>query len=346
MKKFFAALVLVFLVASSASAAHRWRAVTHAMPGTMSQQIVEDFAETVRVLSQGELVIETFAAGVLFPVFDSFDHLSNGVVQMSMVFTPFWAGRHPGFLLASRPGCPLFTYAEGAYLEERLHPLFASLYAQFGITHLGHLTVNPMYEQLLSTVPIRSIEDLQGLRVRAGGFGALFYDALGATSVALSSPEIYTALQTGTIEAVEFLYWDENMQMNLHEVVSYVVDPAFHVSASVAFPLTVNTAAWEALPEHLQNIVLVARDRARHHAAMAYVGEIKAREVWRALPHITIVRWSPEDEARAMAVGQQLVRETAERTEEGRQFLDIYRTVLWELGYREEAINLGFEPEE
>jgi TRAP-type mannitol/chloroaromatic compound transport system substrate-binding protein len=343
-RKILVALLAVFLVSSSASAEFRWRAVTHAMPGTVQQQIVDDFAETVRVLSNGELTIETFAAGVLFSVFDTLDHLSNGVVEVSMVYSAYWPGRHPGFLLTTRPGCPLSTFAEGAYLDERLHPFFANLYAQFGITHLGHFMVSPIYEQLMSTVPILSIEDLQGVRIRTSGFGARFYDALGATAVSLPAPEIYTALQTGTIDAAEWTFWDENMRMNFHEVVTYVVDPAFQNGTNTYFPLTINTAAWESLPEHLQNIVLVARDQARFRSAMVLVYELKSREVWRALPNINIVRWSPEDEAHARAVGQRLFREEAERTEEGRWYLDIYRTVLWELGYREEAINLGFEP--
>jgi len=346
MKKFLVALLLVVMATTPASAQFRWRAVTHAMPGTVQQQIVEDFAETVRVLSNGELTIETFAVDVLFPVFDTLDQLSMGVVEMSMVYSAYWPGRDSRFLLTTRPGCPIGTFAEGAYLDERLHPFFEYLYAQFGITHLGHFMNSPLYEQLLSTVPIRSIEDLQGVRIRTSGFGARFYNALGATSMSLSAADIYTALQLGNIEAAEWTFWDENMRMNLHEVVTYVIDPAFQNGTNTYFPLTVNTAAWESLPEHLQNIVLVARDQARFRSAMVYVYEIKSREVWRELPNINIIRWSPEDEARARAVGQQLFREEAESTEWGRWYLDIYRTVLWELGYREEAINLGFEPVE
>ena len=347
MKKLLVALVMVLLVSTSASAAIRWRAVTHAMPGTEQQQIVDDFAETVRLLSQGELVIETFPGDLLFPIFDTFDHLQNGVVEMAMVFSAYWPGRHPAFLLTTRPGCPLGTFAEGAYLEQRLAPFWERLYAQFGMTHLGHFMVSPIHEQLLSNVPINTIEDLQGVRIRTSGIGARFYNALGATSVSLPAPEIAVALQLGNIEAAEWTFWDENMRMNLHEVVTYVVDPAFQNGAGEYFPLVVNTAAWEALPEHLQNIVLLARDQARFRSAMVLVHEMKARELWREMAHITITRWSPEDEARARAVGQQLVREVAEELgEEGLWYLETYRNVLWSLGYREEAINLGFVPEE
>ena len=343
MKKFLVALVLVIAVATSASAAHRWRAVTHAMPGTEQQKIVEDFCATVKVLSKGELTIEPFAAGVLFPVFESFDNLANGVVEVAMVYGAYWPGKDAGFLLTTRPGCPLGTYAEGAYLDEKLESYFANLYAKFGIQHLGHFMVSPIYEQLMSVVPIRSLEELKGVRIRTSGFGALYYNALGATTVSLPAPEIYTALQTRNIDAAEWTFWDENMRMTFHEVVSHVVDPAFQNGTCEYFPLTINKAKWDALPQHLKDIIIVARDQARYRSAMVLVEEMKSREIWKSLPNITITRWSPEDEAKARTIGQQLVKEECEKTEAGKWYLETYRNVLWELGYREEAKNLGYK---
>ena len=339
----FLALVLALAFAAPASAEIRWRIAGHNMPGTEQQIIAEDFAETVRVLSNGELIIEAFAAGVLFPVFDTFENLSNGVVEMSTAYGGYWPGIDRRFLLIIRPGCPIHRWAEGAYLEERLEPLITELYAEYGIHNLGHLMVAPMYEQLLSTVPINTLADLQGVRVRSSGFGARFYDALGATTVSVSPPEIYTALQTRNIDAAEYTYWDENMRMGFHEVVSYVLADALHVGSNDASSFTINKAAWESLPEHLQNIVIVALDQARYRSAMTWIHEARARLRWEALPHITIVEWSPEDQAAARAVGQRLYKEEAEQTEWGKRVLDVYRNVLWELGYKEEARNLGYE---
>jgi TRAP-type mannitol/chloroaromatic compound transport system substrate-binding protein len=336
------ALILLLALATSSSAASNWRAVSHAMPGTVQHKIVEDFCETVKVLSQGELIIEPFAAGVLFPVFESFDNVANGVIEMSMVYGAYWPGKDPGFLLTTRPGCPLSTYAEGAYLDEKLFPYFEKLYAKFGIQHLGHLQVSPIYEQLMSTVPINSIEDLKGKKVRTSGIGSLYYNALGATAVSLPSPEIYPALQTKNLDAAEWTFWDDNMRMNFHEVVSYVVDPAFQNGTCEYFPVVANQAKWDSLPQHLKNIVYVARDRARYQSALVYVDEIKSREKWRTLPNITIVRWSPEDEKTARAIGQKLIRDECEKTDEGKWYLEVYRETLWELGYKDEAKNLGY----
>jgi TRAP-type mannitol/chloroaromatic compound transport system substrate-binding protein len=131
----------------------------------------------------------------------------------------------------------LSTYAEGAYLVENLEPWFKKLYAKHGLTYLGHAMVSPLYEQLMSVVPIDSIDKIKGLRIRTSGIGGQFYKALGATTVSLSAPDIYTALHTSSIEAAEWTFWDENMRMGFNEVASYVLDPAFQNGLANIFRL-------------------------------------------------------------------------------------------------------------
>lgn len=345
MKKFALLFAVVFvLVSASASfAAQKWRAVTHAMPGTEQQKIVEDFCETVKLLSEGELTIEPYAAGVLFPVFESFDNIANGVVEMGMVYGAYWTGKDAGFNLTTRPGCPINTYAEAAYLDEKLEPYFSKLYAKHRIKYLGHFMESPIYEQLLSVVPINGIEDLKGKKIRTSGFGAQYYRALGATTVSLSAPEIYTAFQTKNIDAAEWTFWDENMRMGFHEVAQYVIDPAFQNGTCEYFPLVVNPGKWDKLPKHLQDIVIVARDQARYRSAMVYVAEIKSREKWKEMSNLKIVRWSDADEKQARTTGMQLIMDECNKTPEGKEYLKIYRETLFELGYKDEAKQLGYE---
>lgn len=338
-------LTVVFLLAGAHGALAqdvKWRLVTHAMPGTEQQRIAEVFCETVKTLSGGKFVIEPYAAGVLFPVFESFDGVANGVVDAAMVYSAYWTGKDPLFTLTTQPGSPLGTFAEGAYLVEKLEPWFEKLYAKHRIKYLGHAMTSPINEQLMSVTPINTIDDVKGKKIRSSGFGALFYRALGGTTVSLSAPEIYTAFQTKNIDAAEWTFWDENMRMGFHEVATYVVDPAFQNGTCEYFPLVVNPDRWNALSQEYKDIVIAARDRIRYLSAMVYVHEIKAREKWKEMPNIKVVRWSPEDEAKARSVGHKLVVEECGKTPEGKEFLEIYRTVLWDLGYKEEAKELGY----
>ncbi|HCL80210.1 MAG TPA: hypothetical protein DIC53_09620 [Synergistaceae bacterium] len=346
MKKFLVLLAVLVLSMSgiqSASAAKvNWRLVTHAMPGTEQQHIAEVFCETVKTLSKGEFVIEPFAGGVLFPVFESFDAIANGVVDAGLVYSAYWTGKDPLFTLTTQPGNPLGTFAEAAYFADKLEPWFAKLYAKHRITYLGHAVISPIREQFMSVVPINTLEDLKGKKVRTAGFGARFYEALGATTISLAAPEIYTAFQTKNIDAAEWTFWDENLRMGFHEVAKYVIDPAIHTGAHENWPLLVNPGRWDSLSQENKDILLAARDVMRYHAAMLYVLEVKARQRWREVPGITIKSWSPEDEVKASDVGNALVIEECNKSAEGKEFLDIYRSTLWELGYKDQAKKLGY----
>lgn len=346
MKKMIVVFLSLFLLMTVASPVFgqkvNWRLVTHSMPGTEQQRIAEVFSETVGTLSEGDFSIKVFPAGVLFPVFETFDNLRNGMVNAGMVYGAYWPGKDPLFSFTTQPGSPLSTYAEGAYLVEQLEPWFTKLYAKHGLTYLGHAMVSPLYEQLMAVVPIDSVEKIKGLRIRTSGIGGQYYKALGATTVSLSAPDIYTALQTRSIEAAEWTFWDENMRMGFNEVASYVLDPALQNGTCEYFPLVVNTASWNKLSEENKEIVLAARDRMRYLSAMVYNKEIMAREKWKAMPNVTLVQWSDEDMAKARSVGHGVVRETAEKSPEGMEFLEIYRTTLWELGYKDDAKELGY----
>lgn len=347
MKRILVLTLMIAVVLAGANVAFaekvNWRLVTHAMPGTEQQRIAEDFCETVKTLSNGEFVIEAFPAGVLFPVFETFDNLATGVVQASMVYGAYWPGKDPLFILTTRPGDPIGTYAEGVYVTEKLFKWTEKLYAKHNIKYLGHLMNSPLYEQLMSTKPIRSLEEIKGVRIRTSGFGARYYAALGATTVSLASNEIYTALQTKNLDAAEWTFWDENMKMGFHEVVNYVVDPAFQNGTCEYFPITVNPAAWDKLSQDQKNIFMAAIDRARFLSAMVYVEEVKAREKWKAMPNMEVIRWSPEDEKKAREIGMKLVYEECMKTPEGQEYLEIYRTALWDLGYKEEAKSMGYK---
>lgn len=113
----------------------KWRAVTHQLVGTARYKgTVVPFAEMVKKASNGRLIIETYGAGVLFPVSESFDAVRDGVVQMAMVWGGYWAGKDPVFALSgSRPGDPLVEFSENFYLSEKTYPLVAKVYEKYGV---------------------------------------------------------------------------------------------------------------------------------------------------------------------------------------------------------------------
>jgi TRAP-type mannitol/chloroaromatic compound transport system substrate-binding protein len=346
MKKFVTVILLALLVLStatvtSANAVEKWRMASHGIVGTTDYKLCEIFRDYVNKLAKGKLEIQLFGAGILFPTYDTFDNVANGVIEMGAAGSVYWTGKDPGFLLTSRPGCPLNTFAEASYIEEKIEWFIEKLYAKFGIKYLGILQTAPVNEQLLCTVPIRSLKDIKGKKIRSSGIGAQFYRALGATTVSVSGPEIYTALQTKNVDAAEWKCWDDNLKLGYNEVVKYVVEPGLHNAAYGCMPIFVNPAKWKKLPQNLKDIIMVARDATRYHAAMTYIDEMKARNVWMSNPKIEIIKWSDEDQKKAREVGMKIILDECNKTEDGKKYLKIYRDTLWELGYKDQAKVLG-----
>jgi TRAP-type mannitol/chloroaromatic compound transport system substrate-binding protein len=327
----------------AADTVYKWRAVTHSLSGKEDYKIIQEFCEMVNKASNGRLVIEPFGAGVLFPVFDSFDAIKNGIVELSMCSTGYWTGKDPMFAaFATRPGCPIRSYHEVMYLDRAAYPVMKELYAKHGLTLLGTFDACTPEPLMLAKKPIQSIQDFKGMNIRTSGMGTQFYQALGASAVSLSGPEIYTALQLGTIDAAERTNWQENMEMGFHEVVKYALDPAVHIGATSSKFLTVNPKKWEALPEDLKTIVLLAMDHARYQSALKmHSSDEFYKRKW-IESGVEVVSLPAEDFKEMQKVGMKVYKEYVEKAPNGQAYLEIYARVLHELGYEEEARFYGY----
>lgn len=327
-----------FTTGSTAAQEVSWRAVTHQLPGTARfEGTIPPFAACVGEASGGRMQIEAFGGGVLLPITDTLDAVGNGIVQMAMIWPGYWAGRNPVFALAgSRPGDPITTFGESFFRAERMNDLMVEVYAAEGVTFLGAFDFGPP-EIVNSNVRVESLADFQGQRIRAAGIGATFYNELGASAVTLTGTEIYQALQLGTVEMAEFNDWLVNYEMGFHEVSRYVIEPATHTGAVEDKDLLVNPAAWNALPEDLQAIVLACRDRARYLSAIAYgVGNMQAKQRWLDAG-TEIIDLPEEDVVEARLIGARLIGDFAQRNPQAAEYVRLYADVLQELGHDEMA---------
>lgn len=323
---------------------YKWRTVSHSTVGTNHFKMIEEFCDHIKIASQGRLIIEPFGAGVLFPVFNTFDSVKNGLVEMGMVSTGYWVGRDPAFgIFATRPGCPIRNYDEVMYLDQKAYPLMEALYAKHGIKLLGTFDTCAAEPLMLSKQKLESLADFKGLNIRTSGLGAQFYKALGASPVSVSGPEIYTALQLNTVDAAEWMGWRENMEMAFQEVVKYVLEPASHLGGTSNQFLLVNPEKWNELPADLKQIVLLARDEARYKSAITVkIDNAAFRHKWEAKG--VEVFSLPETEFKKMReIGMKVFKEYAESNPVGKEYLKIYSEALYDLGYSEEASFFGYK---
>jgi TRAP-type mannitol/chloroaromatic compound transport system substrate-binding protein len=104
---------------------------------------------------------------------------------------------------------------------------------------------------------INSLEDLKGLKMRIPGLGGEVLKRAGGTPVNLPGGELYTSLQSGSIDATEWVGPYNDLAFGFYKIAKYYYYPGWH-EPGTTLEAMINKNAFEALPRDLQSIVLNA----------------------------------------------------------------------------------------
>ena len=104
---------------------------------------------------------------------------------------------------------------------------------------------------------INSVKDLQGLKMRIPGLGGEVLKKAGGTPVTLPGGEIYTSMQSGAIDATEWVGPYNDLAFGLYKVAKFYYYPGFHEPGSTMEAM-INKDAFNQLPKDLQSIVRAA----------------------------------------------------------------------------------------
>lgn len=217
----------------------------------------EVFARQVELASNGRLKIRVYGAGELVPALGVFDAVSLGTVEMGHSGAYYWKGK----IKAS----PFFTTIPfGMNAQEMngwLHyggglELWKELYAPFNIIPMAGGNSGTQMGGWFNK-EINSLADMKGLKMRIPGMGGEIFSRVGGTPVNIPGGELYTALQTGVIDATEWVGPYNDKAFGLHEVAKYYYYPGWHEPGS-NLEFLINKKAFESLPKDLQAIVEIA----------------------------------------------------------------------------------------
>lgn len=217
----------------------------------------ETFANYVNTMSGGRLKVTVYGAGELVPAFEVFNAVSSGSAQVGHSGAYYWKGKIPAATIFSAIPFGMNTTEMNAWLHHGGGmELWQELYQPFGvIPYAGGSTGVQMAGWF--NKEINSIEDMQGLKMRIPGLGGEVLKELGGLPVTLSGGEIFTSLQSGAIDATEWVGPYNDQTFGLHRAAKYYYHSGWHEPGTL-LEFTVNKAAFEALPEDLQKIVEVA----------------------------------------------------------------------------------------
>jgi len=237
----------------------KWRVQT-SWPGGIGLDIFKDWCHSIVEKTGGELAFEPYGAKEVVGDFQLLDAVKNGVLEAMNPFTLYWAGRIPASVFLSsyplglrNPGeWDTFFYSLGGLEIAR------EVFQRVDMHYVGPIQHDANI--IHSKVPIRSIEDFKGRKMRLpGGMVAEVFQAAGAKTTLLPGSEIFPALEKGTIDVADYVGPAVNYALGFHQVTDYVVmgPPGF---MSLYQPvdlmdLTVANRAWNALSDKMKQFV-------------------------------------------------------------------------------------------
>ncbi len=237
---------------------YRWKLITtwpKNLPGLGTAP--EKLAQKLKVMSNGRLNIKVYGAGELVGAFEVFDAVSQGTAEMGHGAAYYWRGKLP--IAAMFATVPFGMNAQE--MNAWLHygggiELWRELYAPFNLIPMASGNTGVQMAGWFNK-EINSLADLQGLRMRIPGLGGEVLKRAGGIPVALPGGEVFTALQTGVIDATEWVGPYNDLALGLHTAAKYYYYPGWHEPGPTLEAL-INKDAWDSLPEDLQVMIEMA----------------------------------------------------------------------------------------
>lgn len=229
--------------------------------GTAAERV----ASRIETLSDGLMEVRVHAAGELVGAFQAFDAVADGAVDFYHGAEYYWQAKSKAFNfftsvpmgMTAQEIMGWIDFGGGQELWQELsnqHGVIA-----FQAANTGHQMGGWFKRE------INSLDDFRGLKMRIPGLGGQIVRELGGAAVALSGGEVYQALQTGAIDATEWVGPWNDFYLGFYREAPFYYGPGFHEPGS-SLAVGMNLKVWEGLDVTEQTIIRAACNDVNHRS--------------------------------------------------------------------------------
>ncbi|MGB3386558.1 MAG: TRAP transporter substrate-binding protein [Pseudaminobacter sp.] len=241
----------------------RWRLQTYAGPA-LAEHVIKPAVDAFNKAANGEMTIELYTSDQLVPQGELFRAVQSGTIDAaqsdddSMASPVDVAVFGAYFPFASRYSLDVPVLWNWYGLKE----IWEEAYGEVpGVTWLSAGAWDPC--NFATTKPIRSLEDLKGLRVFTFPTGGQFLSRLGVVPVTLPWEDIEVAIQTGELDGIAWCGATETYTVGWADVNKYYLTN--NISGAWSGSFFANTEKWNAVPDHLKEIFKLAMDSSHYY---------------------------------------------------------------------------------
>jgi TRAP-type mannitol/chloroaromatic compound transport system substrate-binding protein len=214
------------------------------------------FAQLANEMSNGRLIIKIDSKNKHKAPLGIFDFVKSGQYDLGHSGSYYWKGKDINTLFfTSMPFNMTAVEQQAWFAYGGGQELMDEVYAKHGVKSIiGGNTGNQMGGWFKKE--INSLADLQGLKMRIPGFAGEIMAAVGAKPTNIPAGELYTALDRGTIDALEWVGPSLDLRMGFHKIAPYYYTGWHEPGSEMQF--LINLKKYESLPSDLQTILTVA----------------------------------------------------------------------------------------
>ncbi len=245
-------LIMIMLVVFAAPA---WSAkvitlkfANYFPPPAPHSKICEEFAQELEKRTNGRIKIQYFAGGSLLKAQRMYEGVVTGITDIGLAHVEYTPGRMPVTEVCDLP----LGYPSGWVANEVVN----DFYNRFKPKEWSKVKILWMHSSnpnvVISKKPVRKLEDMKGLTLRAPGSVGNTMKALGATPAPTPAMETYDAIAKGVIDGVNTPY-ETLRTFRFAEVAKYVTS-SWQVGNVYTFYVAMNKNSYKKLPPDLKEI--------------------------------------------------------------------------------------------
>lgn len=289
--------------------------------GNPNYVIAQKWAESLMERSGGQLSLEIMPVGSIVEHQETQDAVGAGIIDGHITDASYFAGKDAAFALI---GNPVGAWSDPQQMFDYMNKgggkeLMNELVQPYGLQFIGAAT--PGLEAFVSKIPIMSVADLKGVKMRAPeGLVNQVFAAAGAAPVNLPSSEVFTSLDKGVIDAADFSVFSTNQAQGLNEIATHPIYPGFHSMPLIE--VSMNKEKWDSMPVELQtlleeSVVEYAQDMVSQLAANDEAAIATAAD-----EGITIHNWPDEERAKFRSIAAEQWISVAEKSPNAQKVYD------------------------
>lgn len=282
-------------------------------------------AQLINEMSGGRIQVKVYGAKELVPAFEVFDAVSRGTAELGHGSAYYWKGKSEAAQFFSAVPFGLTADEMNAWLYHGGGmELWEEVYEPFGLIPTASGNTEVQMGGWFNR-EINSLEDLKGLKMRIPGLGGEVLARAGGTPVSLPGGELFTSLQSGAIDATEWVGPYNDLAFGLYKAAKYYYYPGWH-EPGTTLECMINKKAFDALPADLQSIVRNAARIANQDMLAEYVARNnQALQTLVEEHHVEVRRFPDEVLARLRQLSDEVVAEIADKDDLSRKVYESFQ---------------------